>query len=299
MSSLLLHDDLAKQIHVKDVAVPKRLERMDMKGVSHDIRIRKGDIYHIGRKLTSSSLKSPLSEGTLLRLPKAAKHASRLHCTIAWQADTSSVDIANLHIDVLGSNGMVVNGRNKKQGSHFEKLPADGRALILGFHSGVEINLYRASDEHPPTPSAEDTSLSARESETSHPTSEATEQYPDLDSLFSDGIGDDDPQLDGAPEADVVQTKRVRRAASIAMSLDSSPLSVASRCEPGSPASPTNSAMHRKRSASPPYEAFSIKRQKARSSSPISAYAHQEDDGYPPESSEDEEGDMSEELGED
>lgn len=72
-------------------------------------------------------------------LPKAAKHASRRHCRV-W-LETLEGGETQLVVDVMGQNGMLLDGEKVAQGENRIVIAPARNCISLGFYSGVEVSL--------------------------------------------------------------------------------------------------------------------------------------------------------------
>jgi predicted component of type VI protein secretion system len=166
---------------------------------------------------------------TYVVLPKAAKHASRRHCTIAFHGESFS-------IIAFGQNGVLLDGQTLSNGeAKTLSLASCAGSFLLGFYSEIEVTIREAADT---SAGDRDQAISAR-GDLVDPTSEATQM---LD-LPSSPLSEAEPSRRTSPEPRPV--KRVKRDSGFGrLSRASSEVALPS-------------------------------------SDP---YAHQEDNGYPPES---------------
>ena len=233
---------------------------------------------HIGRKLTSRSRLSPLSRGLRLRLPKAAKHASRHHCTVRCEQSKTSTDRV-LHIEVFGQNGMLCQGETIACGEHHIPVKALD-TVFLGFYSDYEIVVTLGDQSCPPSTARLEHIQQAAFSDVDNLTSDTAPLESEMQSEIGNSDALDLLHLFSSPAKSEVSL----------LSAHSSPLSIVSaNNSPQKSLSPVV-ADRRQRDLS---DHHTDKRQRTllhRSSSAApSPYAHQEDDGFPPESSDEEE----------
>jgi len=216
----------------------------------------------------------------LVTIPKAAKHASRHHCSL--NLHKSSNGQLQLDIEVLGQNGMQLEGSKIPTGMKSIQV-TEGETILLGFYTDFEVKVIckNRAKKHVILNNASITRLQQEAEEQSLPPVPTSEATLGLD-LEMDLEEDEDEEYAKAEskEVSVPTVNEVYRRASISLpsSVASSPVSVA----------------YKKRQASreSSHQPVAIKRARlsseviSRSSSPApSPYAHQDDDGYPPEDS--------------
>lgn len=119
------------------------IEHVNLEASSQTINIVIGQTVHIGRKLKkleerirseSSNWNTPT---TLVTIPKAAKHASRHHCTLTLSKAENGL---RLVIAVLGQNGMQLEGVKIPCGEKQVEVPDRG-IVTLGFYTDFEVNV--------------------------------------------------------------------------------------------------------------------------------------------------------------
>lgn len=167
------------------------------------ISIGIGEKVYIGRKL--EKLANTAERSTrLLRLPKAAKHASRIHCFISLSRDAEDNGRLAMRVEILGQNGMLVQGRKKEKGDVCISVKEE-EEVVLGFYSGYEVTMICSPAE------AQEPRIKKREIQaiSAHPTSEATmplssDFTPMEEDLLSDEGEDEEEELVRPP------TKRLR-----------------------------------------------------------------------------------------
>ncbi|CAD6573199.1 MAG: hypothetical protein CYPHOPRED_005090 [Cyphobasidiales sp. Tagirdzhanova-0007] len=226
---------------------------LDIVSLCDRVDIVTGETLHIGRKTEAMPFASARDQHIKrVQLPKAAKHASRHHCSVKTLISPENSRL-EMHLDVLGQNGMQWEGIKIAKGLVIVEVKPDQEAR-LGFFSGFEIILKIHSASTTPVGKTAHNSF-------------------DLESESSCQDG-------AAPSSDMIQNT----ASSVTSlpSVTSSPLSSVV----SSPAGDCDGARPNKRR-----RLFSLPKSHVESSgqSP-SPYAHQDDDGYPPESSDEEDG---------
>ena len=228
---------------------------IDVTSSSERVNIVIGETLHIGRKAEampiSSSSQAPCR---VIRLPKAAKHASRHHCsvTLTESADEKGTIGLHLTLTVLGQNGMQLDQNKVSQGLHTVKILQD-KEISLGFFSGFVVVVKTRS---------------------------VLEQAKQAEQTANA------PVFHASTVAPIEETTSILSYETASSSVSSSPLSSAPSSSVADNESPRPSKKRRRHSI-----AFMT------SESPApSPYAHQEDDGYPPESSDEEVEDVENDL---
>jgi len=117
-------------------------------------------------------------------LPKAAKHASRIHCCAQLSRDGEDSDKLVLKVEIIGQNGMLVQGAKKEKGEAYITV-GEGEHVVLGFYSGYELTIVCSAEaQEPKNNRRECQAISA------HPTSEATmplsSDFTPMEDLLSD-----------------------------------------------------------------------------------------------------------------
>lgn len=284
-------------LSVSAAAIP-RIEHVNLEASSQSITITIGQVVHIGRKLKKLEQKIRSNDNfddndndeecfKLVTIPKAAKHASRHHCSL--KLHTTDADEMKLDIQVFGQNGMQLEGVKIPTGSKSITV-TEGEAVLLGFYTDFDVKVIckRFKDSRQARHVTADTASMRQEAQQAveeHlpavPTSEATLGLDlEMDLEEDDGeedLGDEDKAVPVIPSV----CKRASSFIPLSSSVASSPASIS----------------HKKRQTSreSSHQPAAVKRARLsseiRSSSPSSSppapspYAHQDDDGYPPEDS--------------
>ncbi|KAI5475958.1 Rho GTPase activation protein domain containing protein [Pseudohyphozyma bogoriensis] len=125
------------------------LATIDATGEPHDeplsLRLERGTVMQFGRKAKKPT--ATLDETTLaVRLPKAAKNASRLHCTARISSEASEVDFLTVEVRVLGQNGMKIDGKLWRAGET-ALLPCEaGQRVELAFWGWTSVLIVAESE---------------------------------------------------------------------------------------------------------------------------------------------------------
>lgn len=240
-----------------------------------------GQTVHIGRKLKkleeSIRSSSEQQDGTvrLVTIPKAAKHASRHHCSLTLHKEEDGR--LRLDIDVLGQNGMQLEGVKIPHGEK-QVVVINGETVLLGFYTDFNVKVICED-----APQAKHV-ISHRVRETTEqlppvPTSEATLGL-DLEMDLDDE--DEDAEVEVEEDADQEQEK-------LAMFAEVAEQRLPIKLESAASSPMTASSASKKRQGSRESSYQPVKRARLtseiRSSPAPSPYAHQDDDGYPPEDS--------------
>lgn len=179
----------------------------------------------------------------LLRLPKAAKHASRIHCCLQLAANEEDHDSLAMKVEIIGQNGMLVQGAKREKG-HVQISVKEGEEVVLGFYSGYEVTFTCLADEvddnQPRNNKRNILAVSA------HPTSEATMPLSSDSTPMEDMLSDEGEEQEEEEEELVKPPKkrlRVTESVSSARSRSSSaaPSPYAHQEDDGYPPSDTSS----------------------------------------------------------
>lgn len=244
-----------------------------------------GEKVHIGRKLRKleesirKSIDCEEDSIKLVTIPKAAKHASRHHCSLKLH-ESNELGKYKLDLQVFGQNGMQLQGVKIPQGQK-ELQVTNGDIISLGFFTEFEVKVVCQAH----------VTASAREEQEEStlplvPTSEATLGLDlDLDSEHEDGEKKIEPEqaeenVDEEEEGEEEEEEQQVDIKSMSRKSSSSHASIAS-----SPASVSAKRRQDSRESShQPVKRLRLSSE-VRSSPAPSPYAHQDDDGYPPEDS--------------
>jgi len=257
------------------------IEHVNLEVSSQTITVLIGQTIHIGRKLKKleenirSSTVHQSGQAKLVTIPKAAKHASRHHCSLTLHKEEDGL---RLDIEVLGQNGMQLEGRKIPSGQK-QVAVKDGEVITLGFYTDFDVKVVCDNTQAKHVTIREAT-REATEQLPPVPTSEAT-----LGLDLEMDLDDEDAEADEEEDAQEVNMSLIADAAQqrLPVKLESAASS------PMAPMSASQIAMKRRQgSRESSYQPVKRARlsSELRSSSPApSPYAHQDDDGYPPEDS--------------
>lgn len=296
-------------LSVSAAAIP-HIEHVNLEASSQSTTITIGQVVHIGRKLKKLEQQIRSNDNfdddddndeecfKLVTIPKAAKHASRHHCSLKLHESSDADGIMKLDIQVLGQNGMQLEGVKIATGSKSITV-SEGETVLLGFYTDFDVKVIckRFKDSRRARHVIADTSASTKRREQEQqqqqaveeqlpavPTSEATLGL-DLEMDLEEDDDEEDYVADEDKAVPVIPSVYKRASSSIPLSSSSS---VAS-----SPASLSHKKRQTSRESS--HQPAAVKRARLNSeirSSPSSSsspapspYAHQDDDGYPPEDS--------------
>ncbi|ORY90818.1 hypothetical protein BCR35DRAFT_299406 [Leucosporidium creatinivorum] len=107
------------------------------------LRLERGTMMQFGRKAKQRAL--PCPEATLpIALPKSAKNASRLHCTVKIKPSTSKIVV---EIRVIGQNGMKIDGKLWRAGSVAVLLVEAGAKVDLDFWGWSSVVIVAESEK--------------------------------------------------------------------------------------------------------------------------------------------------------
>lgn len=265
------------------------IEYVNLEASNETITITIGETVHIGRKLKKLEQKlrddDAYSQGAvkLVTIPKAAKHASRHHCSLTLSRSNDG-DLS-LDIEVLGQNGMQLQGVKIPTGNKTLRV-GEGETVLLGFYTDFSIKAVckakvDAGRHVIPQTTAHPKHQQADEQLPPVPTSEATLGL-DLEMDLED---EDDEEAEAEGVVDAVKPSFITSANTSASRRSS--ISMSSSV-PSSPVSVTAYNKRRRASRESSHQP-AVKRARfsseVRSSPAPSPYAHQDDDGYPPEDS--------------
>lgn len=238
-----------------------------------------GECVHIGRKLKKveeTIRNAPRHQDLhfkLVTIPKAAKHASRHHCSLVLRPNEDDNIRLTLDIQVLGQNGMQLEGVKTPNGEKQVQVQ-EGDTVTLGFYTDFDVKVVCQSRVAKHVTKQEATTDRIEHFPTV-PTSEATLGL-DLEMDLEDAV---EVEAEEEEQKPVAIAKEVKPKPVMKMiSAPSSPAPVAfmqsaSKKRQGSRESSIQPAKRAQLSS------------EARSSPAPSPYAHQDDDGYPPEDS--------------
>lgn len=238
-----------------------------------------GQAVHIGRKLKKleESIRNSLEqrEGIvrLVTIPKAAKHASRHHCSLTLHKEEDGR--LRLDIDVLGQNGMQLEGVKIPHGDK-QVVVNDGETVLLGFYT--DFNVKVVCEDAPQAKHV-----------ISHQARETTEQLPPVPTSEATLGLDLEMDLDDEDEDAEVEEDADQEQEKLAMFAEVAEQRLPIKLESAASSPMTASSASKKRQGSRESSYQPVKRARLtseiRSSPAPSPYAHQDDDGYPPEDS--------------